>query len=94
MDQFIQLLGAAVAALGGLKGIEYVRYRVNHRKYNGENDRRRNNSLSTADKEYLRLISADMCREMGNVVRDEGNKTRSALHAMERAIMAEMRRGA
>jgi hypothetical protein len=99
VENFAEVFAAIVAALGGLEGIRWARTKFNsHRYNNGSRDRRRTPYLSNQDREYVRqaiaLTAGEICKEMSEVARDEGTKTRTVLQDMERAIIAEVRRSA
>ena len=89
-----EIVTAVVMVLGGQRGYEvYKRKRFS----NGGHDRRRGNSFAESDKEFIRGCLVDQTRSMkllletdrlelvvklGDVIRDDGEKTRTAVRGV------------
>ena len=86
-----EIISAVVLVLGGQKGYEVYRRR---RFANGNHDRRKGNSFAESDKEFIQKCFVDQTRsmasvmkldrlelivELGDVIRDDGDKTRTAV---------------
>jgi len=88
-----EIVGSVVLVLGGQKGFEvYKRKRFS----NGNHDRRKGNSFADSDKDFIRGCLIDQTRalasvmkvdrlelvvDLGDVIRSDGEKTRTAVRA-------------
>ena len=86
-----EIVASVMIVLGGQKGYEVYKKK---RFANGSHDRRKGNSFAESDKEFIRTCFTDQSRAMakvmtidrlelakdlGEVIRDEGDKTRTAV---------------
>ncbi len=86
---FAEIITAVVMVLGGQKGFEIYKRK---RFANGNGHERRRNSFSDSDKTFLRDCFGEQSKELGKsmendrlklvmAIRDEGEKTRTAVRA-------------
>ena len=86
-----EIVASVMIVLGGQKGYEVYKRK---RFANGGHDRRKGNSFAESDKEFIQKCFVDQTRsmasvmkldrlelivELGDVIRDDGDKTRTAV---------------
>ena len=88
-----EIVASVMIVLGGQKGYEVYKKK---RFANGGHDRRKGNSFAESDKDFIQKCFLDQTRsmasvmklgrlqlivELGDVIRDDGDKTRTAVRA-------------